>query len=64
MSRTELDVQTSEDDVAEMVERFTLRIIIPPEEYDKGVVLGSINVTTVEIRDDDGECFAVAAMFV
>lgn len=56
-------IPTTEDDIAEIVETFTLRIIIPEELKDRqrgrGVVLGSINVTTIEIKDDDSEYSAV-----
>ena len=63
-----MDILTTEDGIAEIVETFTLRIIIPEELNDRhrgrGVVLGSINVTSIEIKDDDSKYSAVTAMFV
>ena len=63
-----MEIQTTNDGIAEIVETFTLQIFIPEELNDRqkgtGVVMGSINVTTIEIRDDDSKYSAVAAMFV
>ena len=65
---TNVEIQTTEDGIAEIVETFTLQIFIPEELNDRqkgtGVVMGSINVTTIEIKDDDSKYSAVAAMFV
>ena len=60
MTSTDVGIQTSEDEVAETVESFTLQIVIPERLTVLGVVFGSINETTVEIKDDDSECFAAA----
>ena len=49
------------DEVVEMVENFTLHIVIPEDRRAEGVVLGSIPVATVQIIDDDSEyCDEVA----
>ena len=54
-----LAVDILQDSVAERTELFGVRIIIPEEAQQLGVMLGSPSNLTVSIRDDDSKLLFV-----
>ena len=54
-----LAVDIIQDPVAERTELFGVRIIIPEETQQLGVMLGSPSDLTVSIRDDDSKLLFV-----
>ena len=59
-STAELTIDITDDDIAELTERFTAHLSVSQSVSDLGVSVGSDDTATVDIEDNDGECMDMA----